>query len=419
MSINTKKLKFNGISLQNNNSNQVGFSAILFGVYTAIIPINPIMNLTGAGTINKYLGMIVIGLIVVSMLLKKQKFAFKRGYNTILLFIIISLISYFYAMNQIVVIASITSLISLVIFYVVCTNKSYSNSEKNYIKLCSIFGSLVVSFYLISIRDLFYNRVRIITSDGQWADPNGLSASIALGIIILISYLFETKNKTKIILIVGCMIIMLYAMLLTGSRGGLMGLVAGVSIYIVFGTIREKITKKRMFIYFIALIFIVTLILNTGILSKYINMEVLNRLKISSAIETGGSGRLTIFKNSLQVFYKRPLTGYGFGTAPYVLQKYYGTYTGTHNDILYLALGTGVVGLILFISFLINTIKITLIRNDTLTLSLIVMVLVLGLSLDYMLNKNFWNVMIYSHIGLGVTNSTPNQTKMIPKGSGG
>ncbi|GEM_PF-1195597 len=411
-----KKQNYSEVSLQNkqmlNSYKKIEFSTLLFGFYTAIIPFNQIMNFKGTGTINRYIGMLVISSLLISMLRKKQRVILKMEDISVFMFIIYILLSSFWSINQMVVISTTTSFTLLVILYLFCTNKTYSILEKNYIKICSIMGCLFLSIYLISTKNLFYNRVFIITSDGNIADPNGLSASIAFGILILFSYLFKVKKKSKILVISVCIIIMLYAMLLTGSRGGMVGLFFGVSIYLIMDTHKKKISKARLFSFGLVLFIMLLTIINTEIFQRYVNQDILERLTISNIIETGGTGRFSIWENSVQAFSQRPLVGYGFGNGPYMLEKYYGSYIGTHNIIFFLLLGTGIIGFILFSYFIFNIIKATIIKNDSLTLSMIIMLIVFSLSLDYILDKNFWNVMIYSQIGLGVINSKSQISKI-------
>ncbi|HEX2980094.1 MAG TPA: O-antigen ligase family protein [Anaerolineaceae bacterium] len=379
---------------------RVEFSVILFGLYTSIIPINPILNFTGSGTVNKYLGLLVTGAMLLSILIMKRPFLLRRDDLPILIYIPFALASYFWSINQGVTLAETIRFILFIAFAIVLQNKIYTDSEKNFIKLCCIFGSLVVSFYLISTRNLYYTRALITTSGGQATDPNGLSSSIAFGLLFLFDAFFRTKSRITMVVTVSLMMVVFFAMLLTGSRGGILGLLFGIAVYLLMSVVKRKYIKARLLA---TIIFIVGLAVLIGtVMVNYLSSDVYQRMTLNSILETGGTGRFAIWENAVEAAYERAIIGYGFGAGPYVLEHFYGTFAGTHNDILFTLLGTGVIGCGLLALFLWNILKTSYRKNDILSVAMLTMVIMFSLSLDYLLNKNLWNVVVYAQIGLGI-----------------
>ncbi|MBN3554006.1 O-antigen ligase family protein [Fictibacillus nanhaiensis] len=389
---------------------KIGFSTLLFGIYTTLIPLDQVMNFNGSGTINRYLGIMVMISILFGLLINKKKFVLKREYIPVLLLVFVGLSSYFWSINQSTTLTTIIRFLSLVSFYIVCTNRLYTNIEKAFIKFCIVLGGVIVAIYLINTSDTFNNRVFIVTNSGEAADPNSISSTLAICMIVLLDYLLRTKKRKIILLVIISMLIVLYAMLLTGSRGGMIGLIIGSLIYLILTFRIVEISKKRVFIVCSIIFISLFTVLGSGLLTKHINVEVIERMTLASAVETGGTGRFSIWQNALIQIYEKLFIGYGFGTGPNVLEHYYGTYIGMHNDSISILIGTGVIGFFLFLLFIIKNIRKCFVKKDVLTLTLLIMVLISGLTLDYILHKNFWNVMIYSQIGLGLVSSIPNRS---------
>lgn len=383
-----------------NNSKRISLPTTLFALYTMLIPLDSIMNITGSGTINRYIGILTIVSMMAYKILKKERIYIIKEYIFLLVYFSFAFISLFWSINKEITISSIYRLFFLIVFYMACSNMNYADAEKNLIKNASILGGTLISIYLISISDLHYSRVFIISNRGQYTDPNGLSSSLAFGAIFLVDYLLQTKKMSNRIFLLVCLIIIIYGMLLTGSRGGIVGLTLGIAFLVLLGSKGKRNSRLKIFI-IITLIFMLVIILGSGILSNYLDIKVLDRMTINSIIETGGTGRLIIWKNAYAILKNSPIIGYGFASAPYVIYQNFGTYVSTHNDILFLLLGTGILGLLLFVIFFIKMIKRCVINRDILSLSMLVMLISFSGTLDYLFNKNLWNIFIYIQIGLG------------------
>lgn len=62
------------------------------------------------------------------------------------------------------------------------------------------------------------------------------------------------------------------------------------------------------------------------------------------------TGRTVIWEHGVIVFRKSPIVGYGQGTFRYAIQEYGGIFKGAHNALLSVAVGTGVIGALMFVS---------------------------------------------------------------------
>lgn len=178
-------------------------------------------------------------------------------------------------------------------------------------------------------------------------NPNGLAIVILINIIITHYYCMSATNIAKLLYI--CSLpIFIYALILTASRTGLIGFVL-ISIFI-FWQSRRKLVMTAVFITAVALIMI--------------NLSDLQQDRFASigmSDDTRGSAtaheRIEGWVGDFQVFLNAPIFGHGLGTS---LEANYNLRKGivrSHN--LYLELGQelGIIGLIIFLCFIKQTIS--------------------------------------------------------------
>lgn len=391
---------------------EIRFTALAFAIYTLLIPLNSVMNFSGNGTVNRLLGIIVMSSLLVEKFLIKEEIHIKKEHSILLLFFLFVISSYFWSINQSLTFFAISRLFNLIIFYILVSNKSYTSNEKNLIKIMSVIGAVLVSLYLFKTSSLYYTRVIITSSAGDSTDPNGLSSSLAFSAIFLFDYLINSNILIHKIIILASLSIIISGMLLTGSRAGVIGLILGVFILLLFGIKTKKFTKMKVFRFLLSLIILlwVATILNN--VFHLIDVNVFKRLTVRNIFETGGTGRFIIWKNAITMFLKKPIFGYGLATDPYLLYLNYGTYIVTHNDALFILLGTGIIGLLTIMWFIATLLKRIFKSRDVLSLSMFFMLLSFSGSLVYIFNKNLWNVFIYSQIGIGVNSNKFNNSRL-------
>ena len=151
------------------------------------------------------------------------------------------------------------------------------------------------------------------------------------------------------------------AVLLTGTRGALGSLAAGVGLYIVLGVLRgDPRYRLRRFVYGLGLVGIMV-----GILfGTSLGAALTNRFIDTVVFEDSVSTRLTSMKIGIDAFMSAPIFGLGVSGFPiYVsgtnvqnlFRAYLVNYTGTtSNQVIQVAVEGGVVGVILFLVTLLS-----------------------------------------------------------------
>lgn len=386
--------------------NKVGLDAFLFGLYIALTPAYQILNLSGTGTINKYLGMIVVAAILFRMFLRQSKFE-KRLINLILPMLFYFIISIVWSISFSNTLSEIVTLLNYVIFWMVCSNRGWSAKEKKLICIMAIVSGVIFSYSIILQQLDGVRRSTLLLSDTEKeADQNGLGINMAYVFMISLHYFFTSNKKTcKIISMLLC-IIYFVTIICTGSRGALLALFVAIMFYTYSFTQyykKRKLGTKILLVLSGAVIAYLILtqsfIINDQTLMRYVDEELL--------FNTGGSGRLTIWGKYINILLSNPLyiiIGFGYGTTyaanTYVTGNMYPP--AVHNTYLYLLICAGLIGLTLCVAFFAKVLLTARRNKDLLSSSCVLIALCAMLTLDLFTNKGIWNIFIFAQMGLGV-----------------
>ena len=230
--------------------------------------------------------------------------------------------------------------------------------------------------------------------------------AVALAILVMMSfYLMLSSNIVliKAVMIIFCLLFVV-GIFCTGSRSSLIALTVGFVYYIVAYISQSNHEENGGIIFFLfsagILLYLIIgkkWIINDETLIRYTNQDLL--------LETGGTGRTDIWKMYIDILNNTIypyFIGFGYGTTFLAFVRYKWNWApGTHNTYLYLLVGTGIVGLFLFVQFIFIHIKKSTENNDILSKSCIFVVMVAMISLDFFTKKDLWNVFIFAQIGLG------------------
>ena len=193
---------------------------------------------------------------------------------------------------------------------------------------------------------------------GDMFDPNDLAYFLLS--FILFNFLFISKENNKFIRII-CLINLLSGLLLilmTGSRGGFLGLFCVMVLFFVSKTYTVKYSHK--------LIFLTICILLIALNSSKIDFE---RYKTLTNLKEDynfydETGRMAVWKTGMRLMFEHPLTGVGIlcfreaigrdrdekGLLPF--------WQSAHNTLVQIGTETGVPGLIVFVLMCYKSVRI-------------------------------------------------------------
>lgn len=267
-----------------------------------------------------------------------------------------------------------------------------SNTKPNKKTINSITNTMWIGSVSIGILSLFlshpYHGVvaerQVLYLFGQEADPNNQAAFLLVGIAIAL-YTILCKKK-KIIISIATMIINIYSVFLTGSRGGLIGTVCIVLFIVLFG-VKKQVIRKLGIVFFIALAAFIMFYLAKEFLPEIIY----KRLFTFSSYE-GGSERDIIWKKAWQLITYKSNFVFGSGWGSYY--GYNNVYTVLHNTYLSILCDVGIIGFVLFFAPIV-TASIKLYKKGNI---LAILILLSGFAPSFFIEaigkRFFWNVIL-------------------------
>lgn len=260
----------------------------------------------------------------------------------------------------------------------------FNKKEKDVLLSGAIISCLIVCWFMLTDNsNVGYLEGRAsIAIFGVLQDPNYLGFVFIVPMAVVVYCFLNNKDFVIKGFCVVVASIILYCVLLTGSRGALVGLIAVAFVNIInkFENIWAKVTFCTLMIVLSILLF--------GYILKYLPSEIAMRFSIQDIIESRGTSRGDIWMKAFKTMYDFPymtLFGFGTGSSVAVIGK------ATHNYIIQLLLELGIVGTGLFMFFLLRSCW--KMRNDTLCLSIIGGCMGLAMTLSVNTNYYFWITM--------------------------
>lgn len=186
---------------------------------------------------------------------------------------------------------------------------------------------------------------------GVYIHQNSAATILEMMIPLSAFLLFSAPSRLERWLWLGCALVMLIAMLLTSSRGALVGLVLAGIIALAVQAVKEVPPRRAVIQIVIVLVVLVVAVIG---ISRFGN-----RLPfLSSALQTLGS-RSDVIRNSLYLIGDYPFTGIGLGDTFAMVYSRFGLMifvpflTYSFNLPLAVWLGQGLLGLVAFVGIIV------------------------------------------------------------------
>lgn len=335
------------------------------------------------GPVTKY----YIIYLIVFLLLTSKKLQFEWFHWCFLSWFILKLVSIFWASDPYISNLHMFSHIGMIGLLLVLTT---IRVEKNMIQgfiiatwVGSFFIGLLSLFFSHPYRGIVVSR-QVLYLFGQEADPNNQAAFLLPGVSIALHYIFEKKKN----ILIGILTILVntYVSFLTGSRGGLVGIVL-ISTYILASVIRSTETREKIKLFLIVVVIGVAIYFLT---INFLPEVIANRIFVFSSFE-GGSGRDLIWSNAWELFGSNSNFLFGAGWGSY--WGHNGVFAVLHNTYLSMLCDVGIVGFLLFM-LPIGIITFQLLRRkNRLPVLLLISGFIPSLFIEGINKRFFWNVL--------------------------
>lgn len=319
-----------------------------FSVYVLLVPFDSILNLPQFGTLTKLLGLAAALALLFYMIRTKRM---KEPPKATALWLLLSLwmtASLFWAIDVQSAQNILPTSLSLFGLYVVVSMLPLSIGGLRQVVAAVLTGGVVSALYGIyffhSGAGLVKDQDRLfIRTDTSVMNPDHFANSLVLPIVLCLVAVLWTRSLWVRLFSIAGLGIMLYTVLLTGSRGALLGV--GAAVFYLIWRDRHRWTIAGLVAVLGAVVLIVT-----G------PQHFIDRWAL--AAQNGGAGRMSIWHTGVIAFKENWLFGAGYGNFPFAydhafmqtFQPFYANWgRASHNILLGTAVELGAIGLILLV----------------------------------------------------------------------
>lgn len=300
-----------------------------------------------------------------------------------------SIFSMFNSVNMIVSFAHLLRVIGWISIYVLIFNLVKTRDDTKKVIIVLILSSvipLIVGYYQLFTHTGMIDRLRGINRITSVFAGQPDTCAVFFSMIFFITLFLFTQAKVllmRIILLIA-KILILILIIFTYHRGSWIGLLMGMVIISFF---HKKILK-----YIIPLFLLITVLFPAQITQRITEIFMPPTKYVTSALST----RVDLWKTSLfQAIPQHPFFGCGIGGADEAIRKYFILKAIPHNDYLRLAVEIGILGALLYVTFLVLEIRYYLkkiITNTNRELNVIVLGLLIYFIITSFAQNNFYNV---------------------------
>jgi O-antigen ligase len=317
------------------------------------IPLESMIAFPEIGTFSRMIGVLVAVSAFVCILLGKKAIKLNSVQSYALLYLLWSIVTFYWSVDIEKSYKSILTLSRLVVFlFVICQFAQKENEQIGLMK-AYVYGSLFSSFSIIYsfINKQEYDFFRY---SAYGFDPNDLGLTLALAIPMAwyVSFIDTSKIMSWVYRLIVPLLV--FGITLTASRGAFVALLVALS-FILWSLYRLPVKFKLLFMAFV--------LTTTLLIIKFAPVYSWERiLSIGSELHTGSlSGRFTIWREGLNAFFHNPIFGVGVGGFKSGVESTLGRQAAPHNLFLGILVGQGIVGFFIFGAMLLAII--TRIRN--------------------------------------------------------
>lgn len=368
---------------------KISLDCIMACLYFICLPLTVIT--TPFGSMLKVVTMPVVAVLSVRLLMGKSKITFNYVqvfYLLYVLYTVMQLASY----NTERSMTTTTDMILGLLMVFLVTMKVYNDREKELIEWVWIFVGVICIIAALTSNEVVseVEERAVIKIFGFEEDQNQFCSYFIMAVIISIKRIVEKRKLTPVYLLL--IVLILYSILKTGSRGGLIGVVLGAFAYIIIG-IRSVKAKVIICLSTVMLALIVVVVV-----FPLLPESVQERYSVEQVEEDGGSGRFEIWEYLLEYTFEKPeriIRGSGVLSSYEILNNAPKTFHNgvAHNTFIQIFSDQGLIGLLLF-SFVMISCLIRPLRTDKCYACAFFALMAFSMSLTFYVFKPYLNILM-------------------------
>ncbi len=368
--------------------NRIGIHCILASLYFLLLPLTITVNEMGSSFLK--IASVPIGLFfVITMVFYKKEFKINLVHIALAIYTLSTLITLFVAYDNESIMMVLGYFLNAGLFTCISVVE-YNEHELKFFEDIQIL--LLIVIVILTLYDNVPDSTRreTLTILGQASDPNYFVGYFVLPLSVTLKRIAESKWR---ILYVVLAIMSLYAILLSGSRGGLLAIIAtGLAFAVIYPKgIAKKITVVAAVIISAVVLWI--------FLSPLLPEHIIERMSVQAVIETRGTYRGDIWKSMLDTIKNsgwEVILGRGINAKHTMIIAGKLHSEVAHNHYIQLIYNQGVIGFITFMLLIGICIGRCIKKRKYVAVALVgMMVFIMSLSVNPSM-KTLWNIIPYA-----------------------
>ncbi len=294
--------------------------------------------------ISNVLSLIFAALVFARILMRDLKIKKNKYLLFHLLFIIVSLFSYFYAVKPQYVIGDVKTLVLIYIVMIAIVNFVDTPEKLNRVVKSFIVSGVISSIYILLISDL----TRITRFGSELGNVNDIGMIIGISSIFSTNECIRSKKKVHVLYSLP----MLIVILLTGSRKAIIFVVMAI-LFIIYSKNNNRLKGKIKFLIWGTIILIVTMyvVIKIPIFYEIIGKRfegIFALITGKGKVDNSASTRLRMIEYGIELFKNRPIFGYGAKNYRVMYGITYGVERYDHNNFIELLVSVGITGAFIY-----------------------------------------------------------------------
>ena len=367
----------------------ISIDCIMACLYFACLPLTIVS--TPFGSVLKLVTMPTVAILSVRLILGKSKLVFNYLHLSYFLYILytVSLLVVYHV--ELATVTTKDMVLGLLTFLLISL-RVYNEREKELMEWAWIVVGVICVYAVLSSKEVMnqYEARVVIRIFGYEEDQNHICAYFIMAVIISIKRIVEKRKLTPVYIVF--ILLIMYSILKTGSRGGLIGVVLGAFAYIIIGI---KSVKAKVAICIATVLMALVVV---TVVFPMLDESVQERYSVEQVEEDGGSGRFEIWEYLLKYTFEKPeriIHGSGiFSTYDIMANAPEGFLNGVaHNTFIQVFNDQGLIGIILFIFCIFSCIWRTW-RIEKMYTCAFLALMAFSMSLTFYVFKPYLNIMM-------------------------
>ena len=373
--------------MQKLETRQISPHCILACLYFLLLPTTIAVNSAGNSILK--LATVPIGLFfLVTLILSNRKLQINGVHLALLLYTLSVVSTLFWAADSVSMVNVLGYILNAAL-YLCLTVVPYNKAELDLMEKIQILLLVILNLMTLLSNGSRFDRTTLVIM-GQTSDPNYFVGFFIFPLTIALKQFASGKHRIFHLALIA---VSMYSIFLSGSRGGFLAIAVTLAGFAVLYP--SGFAKRTLFLVGgMGLLFVLW-----TVFKPILPENIVERMSVDSVVETGGTGRMDIWKSMLREIFNQPdkfLFGRGI-TAKHPL-FIFGTLNRVvaHNQVIQTLYNQGLVGLLSFLLLagigFFRCIK----RRKAVSIAILGM-MALSVSLSFnQTTRTFWNLIAYA-----------------------